>query len=166
MSINSGKGHLAAHDYITHHFQTMTKDEKKFLKEDALKGWELVHNTARLCAMNMMLHGIGTNGGKLPLTVADSLASDPGDRFDMVLTNPPFGKKSSTTIIGSDGKPYSDCLDTAIFPVSVPLSNVCHGFASRGQSRFYDAAPLWPFRTGADSLRRKIRDSPQARLEL
>jgi type I restriction enzyme M protein len=58
--------------------------------------------------MNMMLHGIGTNGGKLPLTVADSLASDPGDRFDIVLTNPPFGKKSSTTIIGADGKPYKE----------------------------------------------------------
>jgi len=73
---------LASHDYITHHFPTMTKDEKKFLKEDAFLGWELVHNTARLCAMNMMLHGIGTNSGKLPLTVADSLASDPGDHFE------------------------------------------------------------------------------------
>lgn len=31
-----------------------------------------------------------------------------GDRFDMVLTNPPFGKKSSTTIIGADGKPYKE----------------------------------------------------------
>ncbi len=99
---------LASHDYIIHNFPTMTKDEKKFLKEDALRGWELVHNTARLCAMNMMLHGIGTNGGKLPLIVSDSLASDPGDRFDMVLTNPPFGKKSSTTIIGADGKPYKE----------------------------------------------------------
>jgi type I restriction enzyme M protein len=26
----------------------------------------------------------------------------------MVLTNPPFGKKSSTTIIGADGKPYKE----------------------------------------------------------
>jgi type I restriction enzyme M protein len=36
--------------------------------------------------------------------VADSLAADPGDRFEVVLTNPPFGKKSSTTIVGEDGK--------------------------------------------------------------
>ena len=54
--------------------------------------------------MNLMLHGIGNNGGKLPLTVTDSMAADPGDRFEIVLTNPPFGKKSSTTIIGEDGK--------------------------------------------------------------
>ena len=36
--------------------------------------------------------------------VSDSLAADPGDRFDLVLTNPPFGKKSSTTIVGEQGK--------------------------------------------------------------
>jgi type I restriction enzyme M protein len=93
---------LAAHDYIMKRNPNLTKDEKKFLKEEALRGWELVQNTARLCAMNMMLHGIG--GDDLPLIVADSLASDPGDRFDIVLTNPPFGKKSSTMIVGEDGK--------------------------------------------------------------
>jgi type I restriction enzyme M protein len=36
--------------------------------------------------------------------VGDSLAGDPGDRYEIVLTNPPFGKKSSTTIVGEDGK--------------------------------------------------------------
>ena len=33
--------------------------------------------------------------GQPPITVADSLRGDPGDRFEMVLTNPPFGRKSS-----------------------------------------------------------------------
>ncbi len=31
------------------------------LKEETFKGWELVHNTARLCAMNLMLHAIGSD---------------------------------------------------------------------------------------------------------
>jgi type I restriction enzyme M protein len=31
---------------------------------------------------------------------ADALAADPGERFDVVLANPPFGKKSSTVIVG------------------------------------------------------------------
>ena len=52
--------------------------------------------------MNMMLHGIG--GDELPLVVADSLAGDPGDRYEIVMTNPSFGKKSSTTIVADDGK--------------------------------------------------------------
>jgi type I restriction enzyme M protein len=95
---------LATHDYIVKHYPNMTREEKKKLKEETFKGWELVQNTARLCAMNLMLHGIRANGSKLPLIVADSLAAGPGDRFDIVLTNPPFGKKSSTTIVGEDGR--------------------------------------------------------------
>ena len=70
----------------------------------ALHGWEIVDNTARLCVMNLYLHGIGANGGASPIRVADSLAADPGDRFDMVLTNPPFGKKSSVTFVTEEGE--------------------------------------------------------------
>jgi len=36
--------------------------------------------------------------------VGDSLAADPGERFDMVLTNPPFGKKSSVTYVTEAGE--------------------------------------------------------------
>ena len=31
---------------------------------EALHGWEIVDNTARLCVMNLYLHGIGANGGR------------------------------------------------------------------------------------------------------
>jgi type I restriction enzyme M protein len=95
---------LAAHDAIVYHNPHMTKDERKALKQGTFKGWELVQSTARLCAMNLMLHGIGSDDTDLPLAVSDSLAADPGDRFDIILTNPPFGKKSSTTIVAEDGK--------------------------------------------------------------
>ncbi len=39
-----------------------------------------------------------------PIHVDDSLAADPGERFDMVLTNPPFGKKSSVTFVTDAGR--------------------------------------------------------------
>jgi len=94
---------LAAHDYIIDQNKNMTKAEKKTLKEKTFKGWELVQSTARLCAMNLMLHGIGSDED-LPILVSDSLAADPGDRFNIVLTNPPFGKKSSTTIVNGKGQ--------------------------------------------------------------
>lgn len=94
---------LAAHDYIVDQNKNMTKAEKKHLKGKAFKGWELVQSTARLCAMNLMLHGIGSDED-LPIRVSDSLAADPGDRFHIVLTNPPFGKKSSTTIVNGKGQ--------------------------------------------------------------
>jgi type I restriction enzyme M protein len=54
--------------------------------------------------MNLYLRGIGANGGKNPIHVGDSLAADPGARYDLVLTNPPFGKKSSVTYVTEEGE--------------------------------------------------------------
>jgi type I restriction enzyme M protein len=54
--------------------------------------------------MNLLLHGIGGPDAPSPVTVDDALRSDPSDRFDMVLTNPPFGKKSSVTVANADGE--------------------------------------------------------------
>ncbi len=94
---------FTAHHYLTQHYPNLTRDEKRHLKEGAFRGWELVQTTARVCAMNLMLHGIGSEKS-VPVRVADALAADPGERFDVVLANPPFGKKSSTMIVGEDGK--------------------------------------------------------------
>jgi type I restriction enzyme M protein len=95
---------LAAHDALVSNNPHMTKAELKALKKGTFKGWELVQATARLCAMNLMLHGISGLENDLPLMVADSLAADPGERFNIILTNPPFGKKNSTTVVAEGGK--------------------------------------------------------------
>ncbi|MGE3152331.1 MAG: N-6 DNA methylase [Nitrospiraceae bacterium] len=94
---------LAAHDYVVKHNPNLTKLQKKKLKEETLKGYELVQSVVRLCAMNLLLHGIGSQEDE-PIEAADSLASDPGERFNLVLTNPPFGKKSSYTVVGQEGE--------------------------------------------------------------
>jgi type I restriction enzyme M protein len=83
---------FTAHQYLTQQYPNLTRDEKRHLKEGAFRGWELVQATARVCAMNLMLHGIGSEKS-VPVRVADALAADPGERFDVVLANPPFGKK-------------------------------------------------------------------------
>ena len=95
---------LAAHDYvIRQHGRDLDKDGKKHLREKFVKACELVPATARLCIMNLYLHGI--NADPCPVkSGVDSLASDPGDRFSMVLTNPPFGKKSSISIVNEVGE--------------------------------------------------------------
>jgi type I restriction enzyme M protein len=54
--------------------------------------------------MNLLLHGIESPDSDSPVHVDDALRADPGQRFDMVLTNPPFGKKSSVTIVNGEGK--------------------------------------------------------------
>jgi len=95
---------LATHDYIVQHHGPLDRDQWDHLRHNALYGWEIVDNTARLCVMNLYLHGIGVNGSTSPIHVADSLAADPGTRFNMVLTNPPFGKKSSVTFVNEEGE--------------------------------------------------------------
>lgn len=91
---------LAAYDYMKK--QTNDKGALRRLAEKTFTGVDIVAGVVRLCAMNLYLHGIG--GEKVPVSQADALAADPGDRFDMVLTNPPFGKKSSYTVIGEEGE--------------------------------------------------------------
>ena len=94
---------LATHDYISKN-NPLDREQWEHLNHNALHGWEIVDNTARLCVMNLYLHGIGANGGKSPIHVSDSLAAHPGEYFDIVLTNPPFGKKSSVTFVTEEGE--------------------------------------------------------------
>lgn len=104
---------LAAHDHVSSE-HTLDKSQKQALKHDTFRGWEIVDNTARLCVMNLFLHGVEgrrtEQGEESPVHVDDALASDPGDRFDVVLSNPPFGRKSSVTIINEEGKAESKTL--------------------------------------------------------
>ena len=90
---------LAAHDYVSRHFgDKLDTEQKKHLRQNFVHGWELVPATAGLCIMNLYPHGI--NADPCPVhSGLDSLAGDPGERFSLVLTNPPFGKKSSIAIV-------------------------------------------------------------------
>jgi type I restriction enzyme M protein len=100
---------LAAYEYIARG-GLLDPDQKRQLRDEALHGWEIVDNTARLCAMNLLLHGITAAEAESPIRVDDALKADPGLRFEMVLTNPPFGKKSSVTIVGENGESRRDDL--------------------------------------------------------
>jgi type I restriction enzyme M protein len=98
---------LAAHDYISRNHQ-LDVEQKRFLKNGTFSGKDIVDAVARLCVMNLYLHGIG--GEQSPIEVGDSLISDPGIRYDIVMTNPPFGKKSSITIMNEEGKADKESL--------------------------------------------------------
>lgn len=93
---------LAAHDLIKH--KQLNREEKEFLKNKTFYGNEIVANTRRMCLMNMFLHNIGEIDGDTLISSTDALVSDTGERYDYVLANPPFGKKSSMTITNEEGK--------------------------------------------------------------
>lgn len=94
---------LAAHDYVAAAYR-LDREQRRALDTQALHGWEIVDSAARLCVMNLYLHGIGAGENGSPIRVADSLAAHPGQYFDLVLTNPPFGKKSSDTFVTDAGE--------------------------------------------------------------
>ena len=99
---------LTAHDYIVDNNKSMDQGQLAHLKDEALHGWEIVDSAARLCVMNLYLHGIG--GDETNIRVDDSLRTHPNVYFDMVLTNPPFGRKSSLTFVNSEGRSERESL--------------------------------------------------------
>jgi type I restriction enzyme M protein len=95
---------LAAHDYLLAQ-HTLDKEQKKHLRFEALRGVELVDGVTRLCAMNLFLHGIGPDDDKKtpPIKTDDSLRNEPSGRVQVVITNPPFGVRSSITVVNEEG---------------------------------------------------------------
>ena len=106
---------LAAYAYMK--AQSNDSEVLRALREDKLYGKDITPLVVSLCAMNLFLHGLGVgfeSGTKKSeserdkaqralVSEGDSLLELGNVRFDMVLTNPPFGKKSSTKIMGEDG---------------------------------------------------------------
>lgn len=109
---------LAAHAYLTDpENYSLDKAQKKLLRYDTFRGNDIVDGVVRLCVMNLLLHGIGgpardseAGGDESPITSGDALIAEPTDHFDLVMTNPPFGKKSSFTIVNGDGKADKEAL--------------------------------------------------------
>ena len=95
---------LSAAEYIAGNYD-LDRDQKKHLRFDAIRGIELVDGVSRLCAMNLFLHGIGpeNNETEPPIKTDDSLRNEPSRNYPLVVTNPPFGKKSSITIVNEEG---------------------------------------------------------------
>jgi type I restriction enzyme M protein len=125
-SCGTGGFLLAAHDYIAKHHQ-LDREQKKQLKSGTFYGIELVDSVTRLCAMNLLLHGIGDGGSgvspldpndkrqdaastfDLPVITKDALAGKHGE-YEIILANPPFGKKSSVTIVNDAGESSKESL--------------------------------------------------------
>jgi type I restriction enzyme M protein len=114
---------LAAYAYASKDAENLTPDEKEHLRDNFVSGVELVDGTARLAAMNMLLHGMGRANGPSPIEVRDGLTADPGRRWSVVLANPPFGTKSSVTMVGDDGKKSKDNLEIVRDDFWVTTSN-------------------------------------------
>jgi len=91
---------LAAFDAMRR--QSEDKRLQKKLRIETFSGFDIVAEVVRLAAMNMYLHGIGDE--ESPVHESDALAVKPGRSWDVVLTNPPFGRQGSFAITDEEGK--------------------------------------------------------------
>lgn len=97
-SCGTGGFFLGALNYIREN-NKLTEEKENFLKFETFHGWEIEKATARLCLMNLYLHGIGDLKKTPDLQVSDSLnpqkVGKEIPRVKIVLANPPFGRSSS-----------------------------------------------------------------------
>lgn len=103
-SCGTGGFFLGAIEYLNTHFKKdlEKKDVKEFFQKDTFKGWEIVPSTARLCFMNLFLHGVGDMQKTPDINIVDSLLDPPIEKPKIILANPPFGKSSSYTITNDE----------------------------------------------------------------
>lgn len=97
---------LAAYAYLANpkRLKTYTPEQEKFLRERTIYGVDIVPSVVRLSAMNLYLHGLEMpEDDSLLIENRDALEKEPSRLFDMVLANPPFGRKSSITIVDAEG---------------------------------------------------------------
>ena len=111
---------LAAYNYISKNFN-LNRDQKESLKFETFSGADIDPKYVRLCVMNLLLHGINDTG--TIITTEDSLVMDTYKRYDMVLSNPPFGTKKKNTISNEGSKQHSSSVSYERKDFSVETSN-------------------------------------------
>ncbi len=113
---------LAAYDWIVEN-RDLDKEAKQFLKYETFFGNEIVAGTRRLALMNLFLHNIGDIDSANFISPNDSLITDSGTRYDYILANPPFGKKSSMTFTNEEGEQEKEDLSYSRTDFWVTTSN-------------------------------------------
>jgi type I restriction enzyme M protein len=96
---------LSAWDHMKPHPRAADRRVQAKMRT-SLSGVDIVPEVVRLCAMNLYLHGAAT--AESPIERADALNTLGAARYDVVLTNPPFGRKQGYRIVGDDGEIESE----------------------------------------------------------
>jgi len=83
---------VSAHEWLVEETKgALERDVARRVRTKTYFGQELVHRPRRLALMNLYLHGIEPQ-----IRLGDTIGEPPApDRFDVVLTNPPFGTKGA-----------------------------------------------------------------------
>ena len=161
-AVGTGGFLLSAYEHMKLKPGAQDKRAAANLRENLLSGTDIVAEVVRLCAMNLYLHGIG--GAKSPVTQKDALNDRGQASYDVILTNPPFGKRQSFRIVRDDGNIDSERQDYVRDDFTVTTGNKQLNFLQHIMSVLKvggTAAVVMPdnvlFEGGAgETLRRKL----------
>lgn len=92
---------LAAYEHMRDKPAAKDRRLAERLRRDTFRGYDIVPEVVRLCAMNLYLHGVG--GDASPVVAADALLTQPSESWDIILANPPFGTRQSFRIVNNEG---------------------------------------------------------------
>ncbi|WP_426365911.1 N-6 DNA methylase [Streptomyces sp. E-08] len=107
---------ISAYEYITREYGDDLPDhDLHHLRTEAIWGHEIVPATARLAAMNCLLHSLGDPTGKPIIEVGDALAKPPERHASVVLANPPFGRRSGINVSGKEADAEADDRDNVTY---------------------------------------------------
>lgn len=93
------------------HMKNQSKDPEKLknLRRNGFFGADNTPLVVTLASMNLYLHDVGVD--KSPIVCQDSLLKSPAELYDVILTNPPFGKRPSGSVKIEDSR--SDLIKTS-----------------------------------------------------
>ena len=92
---------LASYEYMIKHSKSV--EDTLFIRNEALHGADNTPLVVTLASMNMYLHDIGLSSS--PIKWQDSLLDKSDEVFDVVLANPPFGKRAAGSVDVSASRP-------------------------------------------------------------
>jgi type I restriction enzyme M protein len=81
--------------------KTLTASEEKLLEESTFYGQELKFLPYLIGTMNCILHGVLTPNIQRKNTFEENVVSTPSKRYDVILTNPPFGGRIGKNLRGN-----------------------------------------------------------------
>lgn len=86
---------MVAYEWLMEKYhESLDKRDSQRIRKETYHGQELVPRPRRLALMNMFLHGVEPK-----IILGDSIyEADRGERFDCILTNPPFGTKGANQV--------------------------------------------------------------------
>jgi type I restriction enzyme M protein len=120
---------IEARHYIErHNSSSLTVRQREIHAGNEISGVELAKGPAQLARMNLLLHNISTPGNPSSIEVRDALAKPPRNHPSVVLSNPPWSYRSSSLVVGGDGRGEAGYTrrDFWVTTSSTPLNFIQH----------------------------------------